>query len=103
MLIFGVYKEILRCIKCAIDNLIGTKFQLHLILSTYYPEHLHYFKLLKLKYVITNFVIVQIMCTAIQNWIIILLLFVNSREYDYTISKTHTQIYIYIVNKYSQQ
>ena len=45
----------------------------------------------------------QIMCTGIQNWIIILLLFVNSREYDYTISKTHTQIYIYIVNKYCQQ
>ena len=64
--------------------------------TAYYPQHLHYLKLLKLKYVITNFVIVQIMCTAIQNWIIILLLFVNSREYDYTISKTHTQIYIYI-------
>ena len=93
----------LWCIKCAIDNIIGTKFQLHLILSMYYPQHLHYFKLLKLKYVLTNFVIIQIMCTVVQSWIIILLLFINSREYGYTISKTHRDIYIYRVNKYCQQ
>ena len=62
----------------------------------YYPQHLHYFKLLKLKYVLTNFVIIQIMCTAVQNSIFILLLFINSREYGYTISKTHTDIYIQI-------